>query len=247
MTPRRAGTSAVVAVLGVVVLLVLVTWAASTGPDHVLRRPGPPAGSAFLTHDGSTAQLGPESHNVPPSEPAHPPTWLRLSATLVELLASVVFLYLLGRLLAYVRERWVNRERRPTRQQPDVEFDVLGDPVGLAAALEADAGEQRRRLEEGEPRNAIVACWHRLELTAELAGARRRIWQTPSEFVLAVLEVAGADGDAVLRLAALYREARFSDHPLSEDHRRAALTALEQTQASLSRSAHVAGTAGGRP
>jgi hypothetical protein len=165
---------------------------------------------------------------------------VRVSATLIEVLAFIGFFYLLARVAAYLRDRWANRRRRPTRAHPDVDFDVLDDPVGLAGALEADAEEQRRRLEEGEPRNAIVACWHRLELTAERAGARRRSWQTPSEFVLAVLEVAGADGDAVLTLAALYREARFSDHPLTEEHRSRALDALAQTQASLARTAHAA-------
>ena len=35
------------------------------------------------------------------------------------------------------------------------------------------------------------------------------------------------------RLADLYREARFSDHPMTEDHRQAALEALDAIHRSL--------------
>ena len=59
------------------------------------------------------------------------------------------------------------------------------------------------------------------------AGVERRPWQTTAEFVLGVLDLVGADRGAVARLADLYREARFSDHPMTDEHRREALDALD--------------------
>ena len=108
------------------------------------------------------------------------------------------------------------------------------DPVAdVAAAIEDDADEQRGLLEVGEPRNAIVACWRRFEQQAVRAGLLRRPWQTSSEFVLDVLDQVGADEGAVLHLAALFREARFSDHPITEQHRHEALAELAVIHGSL--------------
>jgi len=102
--------------------------------------------------------------------------------------------------------------------------------------IEEDAVEQRAELAaEGEPRNAIVACWHRFEQQAVRGGVVRRPWQTTAEFVLGVLDLVSADRGAVTRLADLYREARFSDHPMTDEHRRAALEALDAIHLSLGR------------
>ena len=111
---------------------------------------------------------------------------------------------------------------------------MLDAATQVSEVIEDDAVEQRVELEEGgEPRNAIVACWHRFELQATRGGVRRKPWQTTSEFVLGVLDLVGADRGAVGRLADLYREARFSDHPMTDEHRRAALEALEEIHRSL--------------
>jgi hypothetical protein len=48
-----------------------------------------------------------------------------------------------------------------------------------------------------------------------------------------VLHLVGADPGAVARLADLYREARFSDHPMTDTHRRKALEALDAIQRSV--------------
>ncbi|HQR27809.1 MAG TPA: DUF4129 domain-containing protein [Nocardioides sp.] len=106
-------------------------------------------------------------------------------------------------------------------------FDLLDDRARLSRALAVDAAGQRDLLEEGAPRNAIVACWHRFEQQAALAGVRRRPAETSSEFTLRVLDLVDADPAAVTTLAGLYREARFSGHPMGEDHRRRALAALD--------------------
>lgn len=237
-SPARAGASAVVAVLGAAgLLLVLVTWAASIGPDRVVSgghlervQPVQPTASS-----ASAADPPDPLQEARDEERGEPPGWLGVVAFALEILTVVVALYLVGRLLRRLRQAWLRRYRRRRRAQPqDVEFEVLGEADRVTEAMAADAGEQRALLVvEGEPRNAIVACWQRFEQQAVRAGVERRPWQTTSEFVLGLLDLVGADQGAVTRLADLYREARFSDHTLSDEHRRAALEALDAIHRSL--------------
>ena len=92
----------------------------------------------------------------------------------------------------------------------------------------ADASTQRRLLAEGgTPRNAVVECWHRFETQAAAAGLARGDWETSSEYTMRVLDLVDAHQPAVTRLGELYREARFSEHELTEAHRQEALDALD--------------------
>ena len=237
MSPARAGTSAVVAVLAAAgLLLVLVTWAASIGPDRVVSgghidrvEPAEPTSSA--TEVGRPKDPLAEERN---KDHGDPPGWVRIVALVLELLTLAVVLFLAGRLLGKIRETWRARRRRQRPSVEEVEFEVLGSAGRVNDVITADAPEQRALLEEGgEPRNAIVACWHRFEEQASRAGVVREPWQTTGEYVLGVLDLVGADRGAVNRLADLYREARFSDHPMSDEHRRAALEALDAIHRSL--------------
>ncbi len=241
--PARAGTSAVVAALAASgLLLVLVTWAASIGPDRVVTggpadriRPDEPS---FATE---SADPDDRSSDDQTERRGEPPGWLGLIAFLLQLLTVGVVLFLVGRAVGKLRRMWLfRRRRRRRRRDEEVEFEVLGTAAVVADMIEEDAPQQRALLEEGEPRNAIVACWHRFEQQAILGGVTRRPWQTTGEFVLGVLDLVGADQGAVGRLADLYREARFSDHPMTDDHRRAALEALHTIHRSLGPSRSVA-------
>jgi hypothetical protein len=98
----------------------------------------------------------------------------------------------------------------------------------VRTAMADDAEEQLRLLLDGEPRNAIVACWHRFEMQALESGLPRHPWETSSEFALRMLDRADVDSAAVNRLLELYREARFSEHDLVESHRTAAAGALRE-------------------
>lgn len=236
-TPARAGTSAVVAVVGAaVLLLVLVTWAASIGPDRVVSgghveriRPDEPSFSTQPAHGKDPIQEALDKKR------GEPPSWLGAIAFGLEILTLVVVAFLLGRLLRRLRLAWLarTRRRRPTRPE-DVEFEVLGSAARATEVMAEEAEEQRSLLAiGGEPRNAIVECWHRFEQQAVRAGVEQRPWQTTSEFVLGLLDLVGADRGAVAQLAGLYREARFSDHPMSDEHRRRALDSLDAIHRSL--------------
>jgi len=236
MSPARTGTSAVVAVFAAAgLLLVLVTWAASIGPDNVVSgghvdriRPDEPSASTAV---GDPKDPLAEERAKKRGEP---PAWLGTLAWIVEILTLGVVAFLLLRLARKLGQLWRFRTRRRRAPPEDVEFEVLGSAAHATEVIEADAGEQRAGLvETGEPRNAIVECWHRFEVQALRAGVERQPWQTTSEFVLGLLDLVGADRGAVTRLAALYREARFSDHPMADSHRQAALAALDDIHRSL--------------
>jgi len=228
----------VVAVLAATgLLLVLVTWAASIGPDRVVSgghiRPVEPTSPTASVTPSSSA--GGDVFDQPRRH-REPPAWQDALAFALELLTLGVALFLVVRLLGRLEKAWRQRRKRPRRgaAAEDVEFEVVGSARQVTEAITEDAQEQRTLLEvTGEPRNAIVECWHRFELQAGRAGAERRVWQTTSEFVLGVLDLVGADQGAVSELAELYREARFSDHPMTDDHRRRALEALDAVHRSL--------------
>jgi hypothetical protein len=244
VNPARAGTSAVVAVLaGAGLLLVLVTWAASIGPDRVLSgghveaiQPDEPT---FATQTSNPGPL--QFDQDPKNHRSESPGWVRTVAFLLELLTLGVVLFLLARLVRRARQLWQARSRRARAPVEEVEFEVLGSAGRVSEAIEQDAVEQRTLLEHGEPRNAIVACWDRFERQASRGGVVRQPWQTTGEYVLGVLDLVGADHGAVGRLADLYREARFSDHPMTESHRRTALDALDTIHRSLATNRAVTG------
>ncbi len=63
----------------------------------------------------------------------------------------------------------------------------------------------------------------------------REPWETSSEFALRILDMVRADTSAVSALAELFREARFSEHEVTEADRSAAIDRLAQIHASLGR------------
>ena len=124
--------------------------------------------------------------------------------------------------------------RRKRRERAvEVGFTTLGEPARLAQEIAADAAEQDAVLRDGDARNAIVAAWQRFEVQGAAAGVGRQPWETSSEYALRILDLVSADAGATHRLARLYREARFSDHPITEEHRARALDALAVIRRSL--------------
>jgi hypothetical protein len=114
---------------------------------------------------------------------------------------------------------------------PLPEVDEQGPRIDLASA--------RAALVAGSPRNAIVACWMQLEREASDAGLARLAPETPTEYVERVIASTSVDPAPIGELAALYREARFSDHDLPDDHRARALVALDRVEAALHSRAQV--------
>lgn len=228
-------------VAAALLVVVLAAWAATTGPSGVLTGDGfDPAGepsaepSATATADGG-----------PPPEAASPPEvevreWVGVVALVLQVAVTLLAVYLLVRHAGLPLARWLRarlgRRRGGRLEEAAAEgFPVLEPPAAVARELAAGASAQRALLldEHATPRNAVVACWQRFEAQAQAAGVGRRPWETSSEYTMRVLDLVDAHGPAVSRLASLYREARFSEHELTEQHRSDAVAALDEIHRTL--------------
>ena len=249
---------AVVTVAATSLFLVLVAWATLIGPDQVFTGPGPrPATdltkpTSCIPLPEETAADGTITYGVPDDinerdycEPPgasikdyrdlvqdHPPPWWLKALTYVLLLGLVAVVVggLLWLLVAVARTVLARREGDA---RAAIDLVPLDEPGRAAAAVVEDAEEQDALLRDGDARNAIVATWHRFEVQGERAGVPRHPAETSSEYALRFLDLADADTSPVRRLAELYREARFSEHEITEQHRAEALTALAGVRRSL--------------
>jgi hypothetical protein len=100
-----------------------------------------------------------------------------------------------------------------------------GGPSGSVHQAVAAAGVALAEVDE--PRAAVLACYAALERGVVRAGIRRRPSDTPAD----LLARAGLTSPAARDLAELFREARFSAHPIGPDHVRRAEAALAEVRA----------------
>jgi hypothetical protein len=213
---------------GVVLGLLVLVWAATTGPVRMLRDSGrryvfePPTPTASPS-DGFTPapNLREATKDIKPIADL---SWLG------DLIATAALLLVCIAVLLGLRWLWLHRWH-PPEQPAEVPFEVL--PARVAEAISRDRAAQLEAVTEGAPRNAIVACWLRLQASVEAAGVPPRRSDTSAEFVQRALRSLDLDPRAVATLAALYREARFSEHPLGEGARDTARAALESLHADL--------------
>jgi hypothetical protein len=235
MSARKAGALALgFSLAGVVLMLLLVVMAARSGPSGVIH--GTPHDDIFHAPHPTISQAtpprgGPDSTSTLPRGTSSVP----YSSVLGTVLRYALFAWLL--LLAYRGMRWLVEDLAARRHREPraavIDFDVLDDPAPLVEEMRRDASERFALLLGGAPRNAIVAAWDRFEEQAERVGAARKLWETSSEFTLRLLDAVAATPSAVSRLAALYREARFSEHDITEANRAAAVEALRDIHASI--------------
>lgn len=233
--PRRAadwrsGLIASGAALAICALLVLVALVGTTA------RPGPlfrdqPVHRAPVTMSQSAPPAGGGTRRPPQRQQGHPLLAVLLVALLLAMLAVAVFgLWMWWQFLLGLVEFRHRRRVRSLEIADDVEIDVV-EQAGRAVA--GHAPQLRALLLAGEPRNAIVACWSRLEEVAASAGLQRRSWETSSEFVIRLLDGIAGDGGATERLGILFREARYSRHPITEEARREAVALLDRILAEI--------------
>lgn len=208
-----------------VALAVLLAWVTTSGEVHLWHESteSPAAGGPAATH--STIFAEPTTTLAPvDAEPArwHLPAW-------VGSLLRLMLVTLVGATVVAVwrrRPRWSDGGAAPVPWARDPVAEVI-------AEITADAELQQAALHEGSPRNAITACWLRLEDMVGRTGLQRNPADTSTEFVRKVLTASAADGEAINQLAALFREARFSSHPMGEAERAAAIAALRRVHRSL--------------
>lgn len=223
---RRGMTSTVVVtVLLAVGGLLLLVWSSSTGSSLVGAPQGtwspPPITLPEQPVDVALETRAPGTEGV--SEPGSINQWIVDAVQLVVLLGLV---YGLLHILRAMTER-TKRERTPPPTERDAELEALLDASGEDVRY--------RALTEGDPRNAIVACWVALEDAVHRSGVDLDPAQTASELTGSVLARWQVDPTAIRSLSAAYREARFSRHPITEEQRRAAVDALEKIHHDLRR------------
>jgi len=220
---RTAGTfrahdrwPAAVALVG----FALVAVAARARPSRsgVQQRMGISSGSPVRV----TAR--PQRERVHGSPPRHRwprvPWWLiqlLIEATLlVAVIAAVVFV--VPRLSTFWRDRRVARLDQPAEPAPDE----------LARQVSRTLRETGWQLAQGHIRDGVILCWRRLEEHAEVAGFARLATDTSTDLADRLLASLSLSPAPLNRLAALYREARFSSHPISAE-------AVAQARADLAR------------
>lgn len=143
--------------------------------------------------------------------------WWVLGGIALTLLLAVVVLA-----IRVIRQRRRAAPPESAREAPD-----------RALLTDRRAARQARMLREGSPREAIIATWLDLERLVATAGVPRRPSETSSELVVRVLDDREVPAAALTDLAALFREARFSTHELTEALRERAAGDLDAVHAAL--------------
>jgi hypothetical protein len=215
--------------VGAAATLLLAAWVSAAGPVGVFARQefsgkeSSEPGKDF----GPGAIFSAKGRGLKGADVRHSDPWIvnlvELAMKLVLAVVVVVVLVAIGRALL---DRWRTRE---VSEDQVAAVDVVPEAL-LEAALEGE-----RQLSRGTPANAVIAAWVALEEACRAAGVRDDDSRTAAELVTAVLRSHRVDRAPLDTLAALYREARFSTHPIGEDQRTTAREALVQVQADLRR------------
>ncbi|WP_457255663.1 DUF4129 domain-containing protein [Pedococcus sp. P5_B7] len=209
--------------------LLLAAWVSAAGPVGVFARKdfSGKESSAPGEDFGPGANPLPTGRGLKGADVHHADPWL---VTLVELAMKIVLVVVIVIVLVAIGRALLDRWR--TRE---VTADLVGSVDVVPEALLEAALEGERQLSHGAPANAVIAAWVAMEDACRAAGVRDDDSRTSAELVTAVLRSHRVDRAPLETLAALYREARFSAHPIGEEHRTSARDALVQVQADLRR------------
>ncbi len=209
------------------IVLAIVITTSSTTP--ILRSPG-----AVSTATTPTATPTP-SAGAANASPASPPERQQAPdlPRVVWFLLYGLLLVLAG-LLLWLLWGLVERRRRKAQVAGFTPSDLDTFDADAEQRLVDVVQKQLADLSSGSPRNAVVACWLALEEAVTDTGLYRDPSSTSVEFTQKVIEAYTLDEGAIRRLSALYREARFSSHAITEQHRQAASGALQTLNAELS-------------
>ncbi|MFC8567117.1 DUF4129 domain-containing protein [Streptomyces sp. NPDC057245] len=164
--------------------------------------------------DSSVPVPPPESDGAGSSFPLYVVVALLAAAVVVLVLVAVV------RRLRRIGLR-VPRLPGPAGTVPeDEDARLLLSAVRSGRRALADTG--------ADARAAVIACYAAMEDALVASGVPRHASDSPADLLTRTAEAGLAPGPAAPRLAALFREARYSSHPMDGSHREAAADALEE-------------------
>jgi hypothetical protein len=222
------GRPPVVAALGVITLLVVVWAAAAPRPAKVI--PGLHEGIE-VNQQAPADDFISDAPTLDLKRVAGPLEQVNDGLASVLGWASVAALAVLAAFCLYVVLR--NLLAQHEDRTPEVDDATDLDLEALAVAVAADASDRLVALSAGTPAEGIIAAWAHLEATLHEAGVPLPRSRTSSEVSLDVLRRFAVDEHTLRTLAGLYREARWSQHPLSEEDRTRAATAYHALDAAL--------------
>lgn len=211
--------------------LLLGAWVSAAGPVGIFRRADL---SPSADRSARSFNLGEWSNVAPPPKRVYsqPQPNDLLVSVIVWGLKLVVAGIVAAIVFVIAREIWRAWRARAVHIEDKHEtIDTLPEVLLESASVRLD------ELRGGTPSNAIIACWMRLEDEIVAAGLPADPSRTSAEVAEAVLGRYAVDMRALRDLAALYREARFSRHELTEDHRARAADALTAVHVDLRRAA----------
>ncbi|MER7581222.1 DUF4129 domain-containing protein [Kitasatospora sp. NPDC097691] len=203
------------AAAAVPVLLLVLYSRSRSGPDELPHLP--------LPSPTSTPEVVPSDPPVPVSPDSGHGIALLLVALSVLAAAALVALGV----VAVLQLRTLRRRRR---ELPEVPPAAPASPEG--ALVEAVASG-RRALEGADARAAVIACYAAMEGSLAASGLPRQAWESPTELLLRAMSDERIDAVGARELTALFREARYSTHPMDDSQVRRARTALDAIAARL--------------
>ena len=209
----------------------LAALAARAGPD----RRGLPIGAqpsgalAIRTtppprHEGPTRPPPPDQHHF--QLPWSVIGWLLVGVLLLAVIAITVALW--PHLTARRRPRRAPGRARPIEPAPD---DLVRQVASTLRTMS--------QVPDGQVRDGVILCWRRLEQAAEAAGLRRSPAETSSDLADRLLASMPLSEAPLHRLAELYREARFSTHPIPAEAVAQARADLVQLRSELETAAEL--------
>jgi hypothetical protein len=200
----------------------------------------------FDTHDGTSSGQQPQpvpwTATPPKSPPPSPPPaghfvlpgWLShtLVAIGIVLGAGIVAFaaWFLWRLL-----------HRPLPKPYDASYATSDEEQELLA--QAVESGRRALLDGDDARAAVIACYAAMETSLAASGVTRRASDSPQDLLERAATGGLLTGTAPVALTALFREARYSTHPMDHSHRDRAAAALAEIAAQLDRRAAAAAEA----
>jgi hypothetical protein len=163
------------------------------------------------------------------------PAWLRWTIAAIGL-AGILSA---GVLLVRELRRWGGRRRRRRGARPTAPETPVAQPSN--ADNEDDAEVARRAVEaalpplreSADPRALVIEAYARMEQVLAERELGRRMPEAPREYLGRLLLQQGMPEGSLTTLTALFEEARFSQHPISESAPRQALNELENARAAL--------------
>lgn len=210
-----ASARPVVAGLGAAAIALTIWAAAVPRPARAILVPG---------RTGPDTSPPPLDQQLGQGEIAESPitgTWAGAGGVFATVLAwaTVLVLVLVAGAAAVLVVRALMSAWRNRRLAPDADAEVAPTLEAIALAVSGGTDDRLEALAEGSPAEGIIRAWSLLEGTLAGAGVPLVASRTSTEVTLDVLHRFAVDRDALGDLAALYREARYSRHDLTEADR----------------------------